>query len=97
MDNAMPYNYQFIRSAMRRQERLRLVRDCFRYTFTAAFGLVQSVGALVTLIIMVLVRNNPLLILQIFYLYLIIFFVAVMISFYAWWKYRKHYNSVFKK
>jgi ABC-type nickel/cobalt efflux system permease component RcnA len=96
MDNAMPYNYGFIRSAMQRQERMRLVGDYMRYTFTAAFGIVQSMGALVTLIIMVLVRNNPLLILEIFCLYVGIFLVAMVISFFAWRKHRRFYKSVFK-
>jgi len=94
---AMPYSYGFIRSAMQRQERMRLIGDYLRYTFTAAFGIVQSIGALVTLIITVLVRNNPLLILNIFYLYGSIFLVALVISFFSWRKHKRFYNSVFKK
>jgi len=93
----MPYNYQFIRNAMRRQERMRMIADYMRYTFTPAFGIVQSIGALVTLITMVLVRNNPLLILNIFFLYTIIFLVAIVISFLAWRRHKRFYKSVFQK
>lgn len=81
----------------RRQPFLPEAGDFIRYTFTAAFGLMQSIGSLFTLITMLLVLNEPLWVITIFCLHVSIFFSAVVISFFNWRKYRSHYKNLFKR
>lgn len=74
----------------------RQVNDYLRYTFTPMFGLLLSIGSLGTLATIAILRDNPPLVLKLFYLFVIIFFCAMVVSFLAWRRYRKFYNSVFK-
>lgn len=85
----------FIKMIIRSHPFLMNVGDYLRYTFTGAFGFVQCIGSLVGLIIIVLAKNNPLLILIIFCLYITLFTVAMVITFFKWRKYRTHYKRVF--
>jgi len=81
---------------LRRQPILLAAGDFIRYTFTAAFGLIQSVGSLGSLVAIVLVLNEPLWVIVIFCLYVSVFFSAMAISFFNWRKYRNHYKNIFR-
>lgn len=73
-------------------------QDYLRYTFTPATTIVLVMGALAALTaIVVFAICKPLLIVIIFCVYVSIFITAMVLSLFAWIRYRKFYNSVFHK
>lgn len=85
-------------SYLRRYMRRLSVADFINYTFTPAFGAIQSMGVLMLLVSIVwcALRNKPLYAVSIVCGYTVIFCIVMLSSFIRWKRYRA-FQNILKK